>query len=487
MTDPIQRLVGVFQLAEQPSGEPARSWIQVLVEGDFTHPVSGRFKVTAADLRGFAGDIQERHDRIPIDLDHESAEGKTRAAGWYTGETRIDTDDEGRRALFAEVEWTPMGAAAVASKEYRFISPEFGWKWRDAGGKVVEGFRMFATALTNRPFLPSMQPVALSEFGVRELATATRSLLLADGDRIVWNPADGYQGLLERVTAELPLAPDGSLRFWVMDVAPKKALLQAYETGEAFVAPFTVSRGAVKLSPEEEWTRAQQEWVRAALAVVRGETILLHDQPDPDPDPVPTHEGADDMKNIALALGLDAGANEETILAAVKTKLDAAAVPTDPIVARFLASDNPGQILTRLMESAEKGEEAAKRLHVLERDQILAAAVTAGKLLPAQVESFAALYDLDPERVKASLDATPEKAYAAASHGTDTGDDDGAGDAIPAAVRASFRDGTEGRPVEADEDGLRLHLAAVKILGKSSGYTADEYAAALDEASLAAA
>lgn len=486
MTDPIQRLVGVFQLAEQPSGEPARSWIQVLVEGEFKHAVSGAFTITEKDLRGFAGDIQARHERIPIDFDHESAEGSTRAAGWYTGETRIDTDEEGRRALFAEVEWTPAGAAAVTSKEYRFISPEFSWKWRDAAGKVVEGFRMWATALTNRPFLPAMQPVALSEFGVRELATASRALLLADGDRIVWNPADGYQGLLERVTAELPLAPDGSLRFWVMDVAPKKALLQAYETGEAFVAPFTVSRGAVKLSPEEEWTRAQQEWVRAALAVVRGETIRLNDQPDP--DPVPTHEGADDMKNIALALGLDAGANEETILAAVKTKLDAAAVPSDPIVARFLASENPGQILTRLMESAEKGEEAAKRLHVIERDQILAAAVTAGKLLPAQVESFAALYDLDPERVKATLDATPEKAYAAASHGSDgDGTDDGDGEKIPAAVRASFRDGTEGRPVEADEDGLRLHLAAVKILGKSSGYTADEYAAALDEASLAAA
>ncbi len=153
----------VFALDDLPDGDQPRSWIQVLIAGEFKHPVSGEFKITRQDLEAAAADISARADRIPIDLDHKSAHGETRAAGWYTGQTEIRADAQNRDALFAEVEWTPLGAASVRSKEYRFISPEFNLRqWRDTAGKVVKGFRMWATALTNRPFLPEMAAVELS-------------------------------------------------------------------------------------------------------------------------------------------------------------------------------------------------------------------------------------------------------------------------------------------------------------------------------------
>jgi phage I-like protein len=202
-------LVSVFQLdAALPEGDAPRSWIQVMVAGEFDHGRYGKFSITEKDLQGFASDIEARADRIPIDFDHDSADGSTKAAGWYTGETRLEADAQGRPALFAEVEWTPLGADAIRTKTYRYISPEFAKKWRNALGKVVNAHRMFATALTNRPFLDGMAPVQLSDTGgdhaasddqevTMELKDIALSLNLAeDAD------ADAIKAALEAKNAE---------------------------------------------------------------------------------------------------------------------------------------------------------------------------------------------------------------------------------------------------------------------------------------------
>lgn len=83
-----------------------------------------------------------------IDYDHQSVfgakdgvGGRAPAAGWMP--KLIVTDD----GIDADVEWTPAASAALAAREYRYISPYFGHR---ADGRVT---RIFNAALTNRPEL----------------------------------------------------------------------------------------------------------------------------------------------------------------------------------------------------------------------------------------------------------------------------------------------------------------------------------------------
>jgi phage I-like protein len=94
---------------------------------------------------------------IPVDYDHAFSEGREApAAGWYASlERRGD-------ALWATVRWTAKAREEIASGQYRFFSPEFAREWKSETGDA-EGFTIVAGALTNRPFLRGMTPVALNQ------------------------------------------------------------------------------------------------------------------------------------------------------------------------------------------------------------------------------------------------------------------------------------------------------------------------------------
>jgi phage I-like protein len=85
--------------------------------------------------------------QIPIDFDHASfLDADTApAAGWITG---LEIDSDG--CLCGDVEWTPRGAQAIASKEYRFLSPVFDFVAGSFPGEVV---CLRGAGLTNRPNL----------------------------------------------------------------------------------------------------------------------------------------------------------------------------------------------------------------------------------------------------------------------------------------------------------------------------------------------
>lgn len=367
------RVIGLFALAEgEPEGNPPRTWIQVMIAGKFKHPKYGQFTITPTDLEAYATDIQERGEQILIDFDHASATGDTKAAGWYTGQTRIGTDGLGRHALFAEVEFTPAGATAVRSKEYRFISPEFSRTYRDETGKLVKKVRMWATALTNRPFLPDMAAVTLSDMGVRDLT----------------------------------------------------------------------------------------------------------------PDPEPTNDEGDTTMDAAVLklLGLPEDADEKALLEAI-TNLNEKATKSDDLQEQVTKLSGQAELddegLKKLIADAQKGVTAAKELHDMKRDTLLAKAVEDGKILPVQKESLANLFDLDPEGITKYLDATPAKSFSEIGSG-ETGEKD---DTDVKSLRARFE---SEEADDIDEDSLRLHAKAESILkekGKLPGqYTADEYMTAVAEA-----
>lgn len=117
---------------------------------------------------------------IPVDYDHAFAESREApAAGWFASLIRKG------ESLWATVRWTKKAQEEIASEQYRFFSPEFSSEFRSETGEE-EGFTILAGALTNRPFLRGMTPVAMSQEVEEEMRTwvATKLTEFAEGEKI---------------------------------------------------------------------------------------------------------------------------------------------------------------------------------------------------------------------------------------------------------------------------------------------------------------
>lgn len=128
--------------------------------GDRSIPVSGEdLDRAVANFERWKAMGQE----IPVDYDHAFNEGREApAAGWYESLKRQGD------ALWATVRWTQKAREEIKSQLYRFFSVEFQSDFRSESGED-EGFTVLAGALTNRPFLRGMTPVALSQEIEREI------------------------------------------------------------------------------------------------------------------------------------------------------------------------------------------------------------------------------------------------------------------------------------------------------------------------------
>lgn len=137
------------------------------------HVYAGRdITITEADLDKAIENFErywKPRGGVPVDYDHSFLEsGDSTAAGWIVSMERKGL------SLFETVKWTPKAAQQIRDKEYRFYSAEFTSDWiNEEGGH--EGFTVLAGALTNRPFLRGLTPVALSEAVVEAVGKWTLS------------------------------------------------------------------------------------------------------------------------------------------------------------------------------------------------------------------------------------------------------------------------------------------------------------------------
>lgn len=104
---------------------------------------------------------------VQIDFNHLSAGGffsypsidDGAAAGWVTS-----LEDRGADGLWGKFEWTERGLQAVRAREYRYLSPEFSFKHYDKNnGTTAAEPRLYAVALTNRPFLEQQERIAATD------------------------------------------------------------------------------------------------------------------------------------------------------------------------------------------------------------------------------------------------------------------------------------------------------------------------------------
>jgi len=127
--------------------ETQPAWIELIPAGRFSGR-DGRGPYRLEDVPKVIAATQalQMEAGLPIDYDHATdlgaPEGRPApAAGW------IKELAERNGALWARVEWTQHGAAALATREYRYVSPVFE---HDAEGVVA---RLLRAALTNNPNL----------------------------------------------------------------------------------------------------------------------------------------------------------------------------------------------------------------------------------------------------------------------------------------------------------------------------------------------
>ena len=135
--------------------------IQIMCVGEWSHPEYGDFSITEGDVAKFVENFEKGKRELVIDYEHLSADGNIQgpvpAAGWIR-----KLLNKGKQGLWAIPYWTKRAVDYIVNGEYRFLSPEFDFAYTNKQGKQ-QGQTVFASALTNRPFLEGMSPVMLSE------------------------------------------------------------------------------------------------------------------------------------------------------------------------------------------------------------------------------------------------------------------------------------------------------------------------------------
>lgn len=96
---------------------------------------------------------------LPIDYEHQGERSRENgqpapAAGWIK---RVYAE---AGAVWGDVEWTTRAAAMIEAKEYRFVSPVFGYDKQTRDVKMIVG-----AALTNDPALAALAERALARAG----------------------------------------------------------------------------------------------------------------------------------------------------------------------------------------------------------------------------------------------------------------------------------------------------------------------------------
>jgi Mu-like prophage I protein len=140
-----------------------RSWLHAFPIGTYQHPEHGLLTFTPGRLQRIADGVNRGIRGIALALDYEhrgdAAKGG-KAAGW------IDWAEVRSDGLWLSVNFTAGALAEVRAGEWRYLSPEFHPSWTDPRTGVVHTDVLMGAALTNRPFLRDLAPIAASERAV---------------------------------------------------------------------------------------------------------------------------------------------------------------------------------------------------------------------------------------------------------------------------------------------------------------------------------
>ncbi len=446
----IDLLDGIrFSEDENPTSE-----IQVAKIGEWKGHPTGSFKITEEIIDKMIENYEAGERDVVVDYQHLSLDGgadDAKAAGWTK-----KLVNKGKDGLWAVVEWTKKAADMIKEKEYRYISPEFHLNYPNKETKKKQGATLLAIALTNRPFLEGMAPVALSERALAEIENVSLDEIL--GDINAWiakasiplkgkkgNPAirlylkgvkeklrelikksktkslveeslDDMRDKVSRAYRKRFVSPYSEICHWVKEVFETYVI--AERDGKFFKIPYTIKDDdEVEFGESVEVEQIYQE--KKTLSTEGGEEMnrkLLCDQLElketaTDDEIVAVLKKLKELqgyKALAESLGLKEQATETEVLEAV-VKLKEASSQTATEGTVQLAEVN--QLKTdhadtkKLVEGLVK-EKDALNLKLLEkdRDEVIGKALKEFKILPKAQEVWEGRFMADPDNTRKLID-----------------------------------------------------------------------------------
>lgn len=136
--------------------------IQIMRAGQFHHPEYGTFSITEETFASMVKNFNDGVRGIDLAVDYQHA-SEDIAAGWFK-KLYVEPDADGVIGLYADVAWTPKGAAVLTDREFRYLSADFTMNYVDNETLDEFGPTLNGAGLTNRPFIKGMDPaVELTE------------------------------------------------------------------------------------------------------------------------------------------------------------------------------------------------------------------------------------------------------------------------------------------------------------------------------------
>lgn len=135
--------------------------VQMLRSGKWEHPLFGTININSDTFKSFIKNFKAGipYGQFAMDYRHMPERG---AAGWIQ---KVYTAGNNGNELWYRVEWTPRGEESIKNKEFIFSSIEYHDNYKDAESGKTFGPTILGGALTNRPFIKGMKPIAMSEDG----------------------------------------------------------------------------------------------------------------------------------------------------------------------------------------------------------------------------------------------------------------------------------------------------------------------------------
>ena len=204
----------IFTLAEAPN-EHNYSTVQVLFEGTFNGGKRyGIFDITRKLMETLKRNFERFNagGAVMVDYNHlseykDSSPKQARAAGWIQ---KLMLTDQG---LFAVVKWTKEAAEMIRDEQYKFISAAFAEDYTHPNSDKPIGAWLSSIALTNRPFMKGIQPVALTEEALRIFNEDTDMKVIeieikGTKYRIAEDQADAFKALMAEQETEVKTLTD---------------------------------------------------------------------------------------------------------------------------------------------------------------------------------------------------------------------------------------------------------------------------------------
>ena len=133
-------------------------WLKIGTTGRWDGHISGSFELQEDDYKQMIFNAEQRDLDIVVDYEHATIYNpdKAPAAGWIKiTDLKAEEGD-----LYCKIGWTSTAAKHIDEGEYKYLSPVFVANSYDEITDKNIGWTLHSVALTNKPFLSELDPIA---------------------------------------------------------------------------------------------------------------------------------------------------------------------------------------------------------------------------------------------------------------------------------------------------------------------------------------